>query len=150
MKHSSKIKKQVAQPQSPKAAAARYSPMRWVVLGLTMLLVAGGTWGFMEFIIWNKLPAELVGKWVVTEGPDEGGTIDFYRDGTMRAVVNLQGKTGIVDAVVRVEDKKIYATLTNQFTGGKGTRVQTITVLTRDRLILEDERGNSIKLRRAD
>jgi len=112
-------------------------------------------WALMELVVWNKvlwgeLPGELMGKWVVTEGPDEGGTIDFYRSGAMRAVVNLQGKTGIVDATIRVEDKKIHATLTNQDTGEKGTRVQTIRVLTRDRLVLEDERGNSIKLRRAE
>ena len=129
--------------------------LRWALLGLALVLATGGFWALMEFVVWNKvlwgeMPGELVGKWVVTEGPDEGGTIDFYRDGTMRAVVNLQGKTGIVNARIRVEDKKIHATVTNQLTGEEGTRVQTIKVLSNERLVLEDERGNSIKLKRAE
>jgi hypothetical protein len=140
---------------TPPVTNAGGNNRRWVVLGLGLIVAAGGSWALMEFVVWNKvfwneMPAELVGKWVVTEGPDEGGTIDFYRNGNMVAVVNLQGKTGIVKASIRVEEKKIHATLTNQLTREKGTRIQTIKVLTNERLVLEDELGNSIKMRRAD
>jgi hypothetical protein len=129
--------------------------MRWIVLGLGLILATIGSWALMEFVVWNKvlwgeLPGELMGKWVVTEGPDEGGTIDFYRNGTMVAVVNLQGKTGVVNARIRVEDKKIHATVTNRDTGEEGTRVQTIKILTNQRLVLEDERGNPIRLKKAE
>ena len=117
---------------------------------LCLLLAGGSTWAVFEFVVWNTVPAELVGKWVVTEGPDEGGTIDFHRNGTMVAKVNLAGKLGIIEAKIKVEDKKIVATLTNNYTGEVGTRIQTIKLLDGQRLVLEDERGNFIKLKRAE
>lgn len=137
---------------APKPSSTSSTPLpirRWAILGLLLLVAGAGTWAVFEFFIWSTVPPELVGKWVVTEGPDEGGTIDFYRNGTMVAVVNLGGKKGIVDARVRVEGKKIYATVRHQQTGEEGTRIQTIKVLQADRLVLEDEKGNSINLERA-
>jgi hypothetical protein len=153
-KKSIKAKQQRGQAQGvPRPTAVpepRSSVKRWAVLALCLLLAGGGTWAFFEFVVWNRVPAELVGKWVVTEGPDEGGTIDFYRGGTMVAHVNLGGNLGIIEAKIRVEDRKIIATLRNQQTGAVGTRVQTIKVQEGKRLVLEDERGNLIKLERAD
>src|SRR5208337_4948110 len=93
---------------SPQTSAgpvpARGSLMRRLVLGSVLLLAAAGTWAFFEFVVWNKVPSELVGKWVVTNGPDEGGTIDFYRNGTMVATVNQGGYQGIINATIRVEN----------------------------------------------
>jgi hypothetical protein len=153
-KNSIKAKKQHGQTQGASRPAAtpdqRSSLKRWAVLALCILIAAGGTWALFEYVVWNTVPRELVGKWVVTEGPDEGGTIDFFRGGTMVARVNLQGKLGIIEAKIRVEDGKIIATLKNQLTGELGTRVQTIKVLDAKRLVLQDERGNLIKLERAD
>jgi hypothetical protein len=119
-------------------------------MGLGMLLAGVATWALFEYVIWNSVPSELLGKWIVTEGPDEGGTIDFYRGGTMVAHVNLDGKLGIIEAKVRVDDGKIFATLRNELTGEMGTRVQTIKHLDKWRLVLEDERGNTIRLKRPD
>lgn len=121
-----------------------------LILFLALIVAGVGAWVFFEFVVWGNVPSELVGKWVVTEGPDEGGTIDFYRKGKMVAHVNLEGKLGIIEAKIKVEDKKIIATLTNKFTGEEGTRVQTIKILDAKRLVLEDERGNLIKLKRAE
>jgi uncharacterized protein (TIGR03066 family) len=153
-KNSIKAKKHHGQTQGAQRPAAtperRSSLKRWAVLAICILIAASGTWAFFEYVVWNTVPRELVGKWVVTEGPDEGGTIDFFRGGTMVARVNLQGKLGIIEAKIRVEDRKIIATLKNQLTGELGTRVQTIKVLDAKRLVLQDERGNLIKLERAD
>jgi hypothetical protein len=153
MKKSRQAKNQSANnPDAPNAATVpqgRWPLPRWIVLGLCLLLAAGGTWAFFEFVIWNKVPSELVGKWVVMEGPDEGGTIDFYRKGTMVAKVNQGGFEGIIYAAIRVEDKKIHVTTRHQKTGEEGTRVQTIRTLEANRLVLEDERGTSIMLQRA-
>jgi uncharacterized protein (TIGR03066 family) len=149
MKHSTKNKKQPAQPQIPPAASARSSAMRWAVLAIGLFLAAGATWAFFEYVVWATTPSELVGKWVVTEGPDQGGTVDFYRNGTMVAKVNHQGREGIIEARIRVEDKKLYVTTTHQQTGAVGTRVQTIKLLDDSRLVLEDERGMSVKMARA-
>jgi uncharacterized protein (TIGR03066 family) len=147
-----KSKKDTSQPDSGPnlKKGGLFSLPRWVFLALCLLLTFGGTWAVFELVVWNKVPPELVGKWVVTEGPDEGGTIDFYRGGTMIAKVNLDGKLGVIDAKVQVEGKKIIATLTNKFTGEQGTRIQTIKVLDSKRLVLEDERGMQIKLERAE
>jgi len=40
----------------------------YLFFGLILLLVAGGTWAVFEFVVWNKLPGELVGKWVAAPG----------------------------------------------------------------------------------
>ncbi len=97
-----------------------------LLLILCALAAAAGTWGFLEFVLWNKIPAELVGKWVVVEGPDEGGTVDFYRGGTMVAIVNNDGYQGIMKGTIRIEGKTIYVTSRHQQTGQTGTRAQKI------------------------
>ena len=151
MKHSHKNKKPAAQPQRPPALAATgISPKRWAFLGLSLIVAAGVTWAIFEYVVWATTPSELVGKWVVMEGPDEGGTVDFYRNGTMVAKVNDRGRTGIIEARIRVEGKKIHVTTKHQQTGELGTRVQTIKVLDDYRLVLEDERGMSVRMERAD
>src|SRR5260370_41676081 len=73
--------------RSPASPSADPFPLRrWAILGFLLLLAGVGTWAVFEFFIWSQVPPELLGKWVVTEGPDEGGTIDFYRNGTMVAI----------------------------------------------------------------
>jgi uncharacterized protein (TIGR03066 family) len=137
--------------QIPPAPVPARAPSRrgWLLLVLVGILALGGTWAFFELVVWSRVPSELVGKWVVMEGPDEGGTVDFYRHGTMVAKVNHHGREGIIEARIRVDGKKIHVTTRNQQTGEEGTRVQTILSLDGDRLVLEDERGMSVKMRRA-
>src|SRR5262245_55932537 len=97
---SSKTKKQNKDQMAPRPAPARslFARYRGALLLLLALGAAGATWAVFEFVVWAKVPSELVGKWVVMEGPDEGGTIDFYRNGTMVAKVNLAGRLGIIEA----------------------------------------------------
>jgi hypothetical protein len=52
----------------------KFTRWHWAVLGLGLLLAAGGTWAALEFFVWNKLPPALVGKWEVQGGPMSGGT----------------------------------------------------------------------------
>jgi hypothetical protein len=134
----------------PSVAAPPRSRRGRMLLVVSALGLCAATWAFFEFVVWNKLPSALVGKWVVMEGPDEGGTVDFYRNGTMVAVVNNRGLKGIMKARIRVEGKNIHVTTTHQLTGAEGTRVQTIRVLDAQYLVLEDERGVSVKLERAN
>src|SRR5437870_2000491 len=116
MKQPSKNKKQGAPGPGLPAPVGRTSPMRWVMIGLVLLLTTGATWAIFEHFVWATTPSQLVGKWVVTEGPDEGGTVDFYRNGTMIAKVNNQGFEGIIEAKIRVEDNKIHVTTRHQRT----------------------------------
>ena len=113
-------------------------------------MAAGGTWAILEFVIWNKLPAELVGKWVVQGGEQDGATFDFYRSGAMVGRINLRGKEGIVNAGVRVEGKTLFSSTTNPHSGKEETRQQTIVKLDDTSLILRDDRGQLLKMERAD
>jgi uncharacterized protein (TIGR03066 family) len=108
-----------------------------------------GTWTFFEWVVWARVPSELVGKWVVTEGPQEGATFDFHRNGTMVGRVNAGGREAIINAQVRVEDKKIYSTTKNPQTGQEDTRVLVIRTLTARELVVEDEQGQVLKMERA-
>jgi uncharacterized protein (TIGR03066 family) len=120
------------------------------MLGIGMLLTFAGTWAILEFVVWNTLPRELVGKWVVTDGPQEGATFDFYRSGKMVGHINQGGRLAIVDAVVRVEDNKIYSTTRHSQSGEELTTVQTIRTLTSRDLVVEDQQGNRTRMERAE
>jgi uncharacterized protein (TIGR03066 family) len=154
MKHQHKGNRHATPGAKPAAALPVKPPggnaKRWVLLGLAMLLAFGSTWAFLEKFVWATTPSELVGKWVVTEGADEGGTVDFYSNGDMIATVNKQEMAFIIKAKIRVEDKKLYVTTKHETTGKLGLRVQTIKVLSGNYLVLEDERGKSVKMKRAN
>src|SRR5258708_7271342 len=94
MKHAFQATKQPKRPPPiPKAGAVPEgrSPWRWAVLGLCLFLTAGGTWAVMELVVWNKLPPQLVGKWAVQGGEQDGATFDFFRNGTMVGRLNMGG-----------------------------------------------------------
>jgi len=147
-KHQFRIKK-LARTSPPEVALKR-SWQRPLLLALCVLLAFGATWGFCELVLWNKVPPELVGKWEVTEGPQVGATFDFYRGGTMVGRVNAGGNEAIVNASIRVEDKKIYSTTRNPQTGQDDTMVLTIRALTPKALVVVDEQGQLLKMERAD
>jgi uncharacterized protein (TIGR03066 family) len=134
----------------PASAAANRSGLRIGVLAATLLLAGCGSWVFAEFVLWNKLPSELVGKWVVEGGEQDGATFDFYRGGTMVGRVNLNGREGVINARVEIQDDRLRATTKNPNTGAMETRTQKIVQLTRARLVLRDERGNVLYMTRAD
>jgi uncharacterized protein (TIGR03066 family) len=102
-------------------------------------------------VVWNALPAELVGKWVVTTpGPQEGATFDFFRSGKMIGRVNQAGKLHIIEATVRVEDNNIYSTTRHPQTGRETTVAQTICTLTARDFVVEDAKGIRMAMKRAD
>jgi uncharacterized protein (TIGR03066 family) len=120
-----------------------------LLLALCLVLAAVGSWALFEFVIWSRIPAALVGTWVVEEGEQEGATFDFSRNGTMTGRINMQGREGIVNARVRVEGDILFSTTKNPSTGQELTRAQRIQELTDQELVLEDERGQVLKMRRA-
>ncbi len=121
------------------------------MLALLALTIAGATWAIFEFVVWNKLPRELVGKWVVTEPTEqEGATFDFYRTGAMVGVINMHGKEGHVNASIRLEGQNMHATTKHPTTGEEMTRTQVIRTLTENELVLQDEKGQLLKMKRAD
>jgi hypothetical protein len=133
----------------PPQVAVKRSWKRPLLLALTVLLAFGATWAFCELVLWSKVPSELVGKWVVTEGPQVGATFDFYRSGTMVGRVNDAGNEAIVNASIRVEDKKIYSTTRNPQTGRDDTMVLTIRTLGPNALVV-DGQGQILIMERAE
>jgi hypothetical protein len=135
-------------PGPGRPATPKRSPGFLLICFLCLVFVGTGTWALFEFVIWNVTPPELVGKWVVVEGPQEGATFDFYRNGTLLGRLNVRGKEHIVDARIRVEDRKIYSTTRNPNTGQDDTRIQIIRTLTATDLVTEDEQGGVLKMER--
>jgi len=96
-----------------------------------------------------NIPAQLLGKWVVVEGPQEGATFDFNRDSRLLGIVNVGGREHTLDARIRVEGKKIFSTTRNPNTGQDDTFVQIIRTLTATDLVTEDEQGGVLRMKRA-
>jgi hypothetical protein len=119
-----------------------------VLLVVSALGLCAATWAFFEFVVWNRLPADLVGKWVVAEGPLEGDHFDIFRSGTMIGKVNQGGFEGIITATIRLDGKRIYSTTRHPQTGQEKTTVQIIRTLTPTELVLEDEQGKLLKMER--
>jgi uncharacterized protein (TIGR03066 family) len=120
---------------------------RRVLLVLCFVGAALGSWALFERLMPNKLPAELLGKWVVQGGEQDGATFDFYRNGTMVGRVNVQGREGIINASVRVEDNVLFATTVNPHTKAEDS---TILRLDAAELVLEDDRGQRLRMQRAE
>ena len=115
-----------------------------------MATAAAATWAVAEFVVFNRLPTNLVGKWVVDGGEQEGATFDFFRNGTMEGRINVRGVEHRIDARVRVEGDKLLSTTRNPNTGRDEVRVQEIKVLTNTRLVLQDSRGQTLHMTRAE
>jgi uncharacterized protein (TIGR03066 family) len=137
-------------PTQKPTGRARTSLWTFAALAALCLLVAGGTWAVLEFVVWNTIPSELVGKWEVSGGPQDGATFDFYRGGKLVGRLNEGGMLRVLDATVRVEDDKIYSTTRHPKTGQELTTVQTIRSLTARELVVEDEKGNRMNMRRIE
>jgi uncharacterized protein (TIGR03066 family) len=131
-------------------AVRRPSWPRWAVAALCLLLAGGGTWAAMEFVVWSKLPPELVGKWVVQGGPQDGATFDFYRTGGMSARLNNNGSEVRLDARAAVQGKRLLTTTQNPRTRQDETRTCTIRELTPSTLVLETEQGEVFRMVRAE
>jgi uncharacterized protein (TIGR03066 family) len=130
-------------------AAISESRRRWLLI-VAFFAAAIGTWAAFEFVVWNHVPTALVGKWVVTSGPQEGATFEFFRGGRLIAHVNQAGNLAVVDARIRVQGETIYSKTQHPVTGESTTTVQTIRSLTQTDLTVEDSQGKKLFMRRVE
>ena len=112
---------------------------------LCILLAAGATWAVLEFFVWQKVPAALIGVWQVKDGPMQGGTFAFTRNGTL-AIRTGQGQD--MDAHIAVQGKKLLTTTRHPMTAREETHASIIQELTETTLILELEKGAVLRLER--
>jgi hypothetical protein len=114
------------------------------------IAVAASTFALFEYVIWAKIPPALVGKWVVEGGDQDGATFDFSRNGKMLGRINVANNTHWINARVRVEDDFLITTTWHPQTGQENTTKQTIRTLDDQTLNLVDQRGQILRLVRAD
>ena len=148
MKQSSKPAKRM--PQTIRKPAGSTPLLLWAGLVLCLLVAGSGTWAIMEFVVWNKLPSALVGKWVVVGGEQDGATFDFFRNGTMQGRINMGGNEGIINAHVAVEENTLFITTHNPRNGREETKKHVIQTLNARELVLQDDRNNTFRMERAD
>ena len=149
MKLSTKIAKLMQErakriPPRPAPQKARKSTRRRkALIAICVLLAAGGSWAVLEFLVWSRLPPELVGNWQVQDGPMKGGSFDFSRNGNLEISSN-QGH--VVKARVAVQGKNLLTTTKNPSTSREETHASIIQQLTADSLILELEQGDVLRM----
>lgn len=161
MKHTSRLAKLKSTKPSVKQAQAQAKPAgaadgkksfgmpRWSLIVLCVVLAGGATWAAFEFVILSKLPNELVGKWVVVGGKQDGATFDFSRGGRMVARLNNNGQEATIDAALAVEGSTLLVTTQHPQSKVADTRKIKIVELTDSKLILQDEQGDLWKMDRA-
>jgi hypothetical protein len=142
----------VPRPSTKPAPSSRWrGPM--FLLGVTV--AAAVTWAATSAMVhwvwnpWSPIPPELVGKWVVEGGPQDGATFDFNRTGSMKANLNGQGVTGIMNGTVAVEDKSLLVTTQNPYTKENETRSAIIRELTAYSLVVEFDKNEVLRMARA-
>jgi hypothetical protein len=118
---------------------------RWPLLGAGLVGAGIAIWALCYFVIWNTVPAALVGKWTVQGGPMKGGVFQFYRSGALE--VHHEKSATMIMARVTVNDKTLLMT-THDTTSGQGDTTKKITIreLTESSLILELENGDVLKM----
>jgi hypothetical protein len=134
------------------AAGARpwVTARAWVLGALCLLLAGVGTLAYFEFTFWNKIPPALAGVWEVSEGPRQGDTFEFTRNGTLET--NLEHKKQIITHKNRVvlKGKTLWISAPNLLAQGEQTRKIAIRELTAQSLILELDKGELLRLMRTN
>jgi hypothetical protein len=151
-KHNPAAPKPQLKPPANQQASTQAAPpsrWRWPVIALVVLLTAGGTWAAFEFFIFSSLPPELVGKWVIEGGPQDGATFDFSRNGTVEAHFNGNGMEHVLKGKAAVDQKQLLITTENPHTKQDETRTCVIRELTERTLVVEFPGGEVFKMTRA-
>src|SRR5262249_11704509 len=138
-----------ARTKSGQTRGRRFGLPMWAWLVLGVLLAGGGTLAVLEFLVWNRVPPELVGKWRVEQGSEFSGTFDFSRDGRLDVRLTAQGRDIQLKSRASVRGKTLRTTPENASGRPEETREWTILELTADSLILEMENGQTLKMVRA-
>ncbi len=118
-------------------------------LFLLVCLVGSSLASFVIFkYIAPSVPNELVGTWMIADGPLKGATLEFRWYGTAIATLNVKGKKEETRQAVKVAGSKMLLTSTDDATGKEDTVSQTILKLTKDELVIRDEERRVYTMKR--
>ena len=124
------------------------SIFQWILIS-TCLFLAATT----AFAAWDyfhcKLPPEIVGKWVVEEGPQFGGSFEFFRSGSLVIRLKNKEKEFVHRIHVTLEDKALVSDERRPGNFLHPISTYVIQELTPTNLILEFEEGEVLKMTRA-
>lgn len=134
--------------QQTQRAYRRALLMKAAFASLVIALVAGATFALFHFVIWNRIPHQMAGTWLIPEGELKGATLEFLRNGTMVGIVNIDGKEGRIRGKIDVEEGKLHITTIHPVTFKEHTDTQTIQSLTDDEFVIVDKKGTVIRMER--
>jgi hypothetical protein len=138
-----------AAPKSERAGRW-FAPSTWVLLGLCVILAAVATLALFDFVVGTKIPPELVGLWEVQEGPQQGGTFEFFRSGTMEVHLVSKKREVTHKTRVAVKDKTLMMFTKDPLRRQATSNESIIRELTADTLILELEKGDVLRMVRIE
>jgi uncharacterized protein (TIGR03066 family) len=150
MKSKTRKAKQTPSPQAkpPKPSDGNAGTRRkWIIMVAAAVVVAAALFAVFEFLLPDRIPPELVGRWQVVEGDWAGMTLEFKRNGAMTGRP-LGAQDRLVEGHASVEGKLLWTTTTNPFTGREETGTQKILTLTGTELVTEDSKGTRITMKR--
>jgi hypothetical protein len=144
-----------AKPSTSPQVQEKKSPrwLRWGFAAACLFVAAIATYGLIDYVLFPRIPSELVGKWRVQGGPQDGVTLQFQRNGDFEARLEFGGKEGGVHGRAELDnadDKKLRIVSTDSRTKRKITKIHIIRSLTENELLLEDPTGTVSKLVRLE
>jgi len=126
---------------------------RWLLAAAFLFIAASLTYGLIDYVLFPRIPAELVGTWRVQGGPQNGVILHFDRNGDFEARYALGDKQGGVHARAEIDSsdhKKLRIVSTNSKTGRRMTKIHIIRSLTESEMLLEDPTGTVSRLIRLE
>ena len=123
--------------------------MQWLLLSACALFAAGSglaAWDYFRC----KLPPEIVGKWVVEEGPQFGGSFEFFRSGSLVIRLKNNNKEFVHRIHVDLIDKALVTNEPRRADFLHPVSSYVIQELTPNTLILEFEEGEVLRMSRAN
>jgi uncharacterized protein (TIGR03066 family) len=121
---------------------------KWTMPILCFFGSAAGTIALFEGVLLGEIPAMMQGKWVVVEGELEGASLEFLRDGSMIGTIKADGKEAAIKGKVHMAGDGFRLTTSNSPNGIEVTDEQTILDLSDEQLVIQDRRGEVLKMTR--
>jgi uncharacterized protein (TIGR03066 family) len=131
------------QPRNQPKASRRW--LVWLLAGCCLVGAGLATYYLVDYVLWPRIPRELVGKWQVSGGPQNGVILEFQANGAFQATLMEGIKGGVVFARAEVDGHLLHIVSENRETGQQITKTHTIKKLTENELYLEDPTGSVIR-----